>query len=108
MSALLELIRETPPDDLKKVAKELQPYLEIKKPSLPLPETIGTKEFQKMVPGHKAKEWLRTFIYPRADATFVLSYNRGKGHPDKLLKEAAIKWLNEHSKEIDWDEPLPK
>lgn len=107
MSALLELFKETPPEDLKEVALKLKPYLEAEKYS-PLPETIGTKEFSQMVPHHKSKEWLRTYIYPRKDASFVLSYNKGKGHPDVLVKKDAIEWLNKHLGEIDWNKPLPR
>lgn len=104
MSALLELIKEAPPEDRRKAAEMLKPYLKEKAPSAP--EWIGVKEFRLFVPGHKSSTWLRLYLFPYVD--WVVNPNPGRGGKTLIDKVKALKWLDQHSKDINWHKPLPK
>lgn len=104
MSALLELIKETPPEDRRAVAKLLQPY--IKQPPELKPIWIGMKEFRSLLPVPKSPTWLRTYLFPKVN--WVVNPTPGRGGITKINKQAAIDWLTRHSSEIDWGKPLPK
>lgn len=104
MSALLELIKEAPPEDRKKAAELLKPYLKEKAPLAP--EWIGVKEFRQFIPGPKSPTWLQTYLFPHVDWAVKTSPSRG----GKILidKNKALAWLDQHGKDVDWSEPLPK
>lgn len=106
MSALLELIKEAPPEDREAAAKLLKPYLDIKLPPEPEPTWIGMKEFRSLLPVPKSPTWLRTYLFPRVD--WVVNPTPGPGGITKIDKQAAIDWLTWHGSEIDWSKPLPK
>lgn len=104
MSALLELIKEAPPEDRKKAAELLQPYLNEKAPSVP--EWIKVDDFREFIPGHKSPTWLRLYLFPYVD--WVVNPNPGRGGKTLIDKAKALAWLDQHSKDVDWHKPLPK
>lgn len=104
MSALLELIKEAPPEDRKKAAELLKPYLKEEAPSVP--EWIGVEEFRQFVPGNKAPQWLQTYLFPHVD--WVVNPNPGRGRKTLIDKAKALAWLDQYGKGVDWSKPLPK
>lgn len=105
MSALVELIKETPAEDMKLVAKMLEPYLESNK-EVPQPDQwISVKELRQYIPGHKGLTWLQLYIFPNVD--WVTDPHPGRGRSIKINKRKAFKWLNENSDKVDWNRPLP-
>lgn len=103
MSALLELIKETPPEDLQEVAITLAPYLP-KEEVKPQPDRLlSLKEFQQRLPIKKRLDWLRNDLFQRNPELkrFAFNLNAGKGHPLKI-SEKAVDWINNHVDEIDW------
>lgn len=107
MSALLELVKETPPEDRKVIAEYLKPYL------IPEKEETAEKwlkldEFKNQLPVTKDKQWLTTILLtkPRFKDQ-VINLNRGKGYKVKVSSKV-IDWINDHVNEINWSEPLPR
>lgn len=109
MSALLELVRETPPEDRAEVAKMLKPYLVPEKPKQPqIFQWMSLPEFTKKLPVKKDKEWIRMFILPlKPLENMVINVNAGSGHPTKIDPKA-IDWVFEHQSEINWKKSLPR
>lgn len=106
MSALLELIKEAPPEDRKAAAEMLKPYFgEPAKDKPALPQLISLEEFQKKHKIKKAPDWLRTILLPQMPGVYGL--NCGSGHPIRINDQVASDWLNKHVDEIDWNQPLP-
>lgn len=106
MSALLELIKETPPEDRKQVAEYLRPYLMPKEK--PAEQWVKLEELRQYVPGYKSKEWIKLFIlhnYPETRKWSTEPYP-GKGRTVKVNLPAARKWIQEHAEEIDWNQSL--
>ena len=106
MSALLELIREAPPEDRRAAAKLLQPYMEVETAPEVVPEWIGVKEFRKLLPVPKSPMWLQLYLFPKVD--WVTNPNPGRGRVIKIDKQKAIAWLDAHAKDVDWSKPLPR
>jgi hypothetical protein len=106
MSALLELIKETPPEDRQAVAELLKPYLQAEPVPETAPEWIGMKEFRKLLPVPKSPTWLQVYLFPKVD--WVTNPTPGRGRVIKIDKQKAIAWLDAHAKDVDWNKPLPR
>lgn len=106
-SALLELIKETPPEDRKAVAEYLKPYLVTKEP--PAEKWVNLEELRLYVPGKKAKVWIQLYILDAYPETRKWSTNPhpGTGRAIKVNLPAARKWIEKHADVIDWNKPLP-
>ena len=80
----------------------------------PLPRTAKlTKEIRENLFHGKGTEWIRVFVfdkYPEVDERnggWVLNPRRSAyGRTTTILIKPAIKWLDEHEYEIDWNEKL--
>lgn len=110
MSALLELVKETPPEDRKAVAEYLKPYLLPPQKKEAEEKWVGVEELRPFIPGNKSKEWIKMFIlyaYPETRKWSTYPYP-GKGHPVKINLPVAKKWLSEHIDEIDLNQSLPR
>lgn len=110
MSALLELIKETSPEDRKAVAEYLKPYILPPKKEEVKEKWVSIEEFRQFVPGRKSKEWIKMFIlhaYPETRKWSTDPYP-GTGHPVKINLPVAKKWLSEHIDEIDLNQQLSK
>lgn len=106
MGALLELIKEAPPEDRKAAVEMLKPYFDEPAKDKPaLPQLISLEEFQKKHKIKKAPNWLRTILLPQMPGVYGL--NCGSGHHIRINDQEASDWLNEHVDEIDWNQPLP-
>lgn len=109
MSALLELIKETPPEDRKAVAEYLKPYLLPPKKEEVKEKWVSIEEFRQFVPGRKSKEWIKMFIlhaYPETRKWSTEPYP-GKGRTVKVNLPVARKWIEEHIDVIDWNKTIP-
>ena len=109
MSALLELIKETPTEDLKAVADYLKPYLLHPKKEEVKEKWVSIEEFRQFVPGRKSKEWIKMFIlhaYPETRKWSTEPYP-GKGRTVKVNLPVARKWIEEHIDVIDWNKTIP-
>ena len=106
MSALLELIKEAPPEDRQAAAELLKPYLQAEPVPEVIPEWIGMKEFRKLLPVRKSLTWLQLYLFPKVD--WVTNPNPGRGRVIKIDKQKAIAWLDIHAKDVDWNKPLPR
>lgn len=108
-SALLELIKETPPEDRKRVAEYLKPYLVPEKEEEPEENWVTIDELRQYVPGNKSKEWIKLFIlhdYPETREWSTEPFP-GKGRTVKVNLPEARKWIQKHNLEIDWNQSLP-
>ena len=105
MGALLELIKEAPPEDRKAAAEMLKPYFDEPQAKPAIPTLISLDEFQKKHKIKKAPDWLRTILLPQMPGVYGL--NCGSGHPIRINDQVASDWLNKHVDEIDWNQPLP-
>lgn len=106
MSALLELIKEAPPEDRKAAADLLKPYfneLQAKQPVTPM--LIGLEEFRVKYAHRKSPAWCRLYLLPQMPGVYGL--NAGKGHPIRIDEDKSTRWLAHHEDEIDWTKPLP-
>lgn len=82
----------------------------------PLPRTAKlTKQVRQDYFHGKSAEWIRTFIfdaYPEtneANGGWALNPRATEhGRTTTILIKPAIKWLNDHEYQIDWNEQLPK
>lgn len=80
----------------------------------PLPRTAKlTKEIRENLFHGKGTEWIRVFVfdkYPEVDERnggWVLNPRRSAyGSTTTILVKPAIKWLDEHEYEIDWNAKL--
>lgn len=109
MSALLELVRETPPEDRAEVAKMLKPYLVPEKPKQPqVIHWMSLDKFTKKLPIKRDKEWVRMFILPlKPLENMVINISAGRGRPTRVNPEV-VDWVVEHQSEIDWNQSLPR
>ena len=95
------------------VTKQVDEFLQKNKP---LPRTAKlTKEIRENLFHGKGVEWIRLFIfdeYPEVDEKYggwVLNPRRTPGgKTTTILVKPAIKWLDEHEYEIDWNAKLPR
>ena len=107
MSALLELIKEAPPEDLESAAKLLKPYLVIKQEQPATDHLLGTKEFKKKLEQRfgirKRLDWIRNDMFVQCPELkqFAYSRNAGSGHYCKI-DEKALDWIADHKHDIDW------
>lgn len=93
--------------------EEVQSFLQKNKP---LPRTAKlTKEIRENLFHSKGVEWIRVFIfdkYPEVDEKhggWALNPRRTPGgKTTTILVKPAIKWLDEHEYEIDWNAKLPR
>lgn len=93
--------------------EEVQKFLQKNKP---LPRTAKlTKEIRENLFHSKGVEWIRVFIfdkYPEVDEKhggWALNPRRTPGgKTTTILVKPAIKWLDEHEYEIDWNAKLPR
>ncbi len=107
MSALLELIREAPPEDRKAAAKMLKPYLTTD--NQPDDEWVPLEKLRSLTPGPKSKNWLQYNLldaYPETRA-WSTDPHPGKGRAVKVNLPKAKKWLADHYESIDWNQPEP-
>lgn len=82
----------------------------------PLPRTSKlTKEVRDDLFHGKSAEWIRLFIfdaYPETNEVnggWVLNPRKSKGgKTTTILVKQAIKWLDEHEYEIDWNARVPR
>lgn len=82
----------------------------------PLPRTSKlTKEVRDDLFHGKSAEWIRLFIfdaYPEtneANGGWVLNPRKtATGKTTTMLVKPAIKWLDEHEYEIDWNARVPR
>ena len=112
----MELVNSQAIANLVKQEVKIQ-FQELMKKESVEPRTIGMKEFCHDFCHGKGEEWVRLFIFdefPEPDIKnggWVLNPRRIPG-PGKqktsILVEPARKWLDEHEREIDWNEPIPK
>ena len=110
MSALLELIKETPPEDRKAVAEYLKPYLVTEKKE-PVEHWVNLEELRRYVPGKKSKAWIQLYIlkaYHSETRKWSTNPHPGKGRSIKVNLPVARKWIEEHIDVIDWNRPLPQ
>lgn len=103
MSALLELVKESSPEERKAVAEFLRPYLRPVETKPKVERLLSMEEFQKHLPVNKRKDWLRNDLFQRNPELkqFAFNLNAGKGRPLKINAKA-IDWINDHLDEIDW------
>lgn len=106
MSALLELIREAPPEDRKVAAEMLMPYLP-KKAEPELPETLSTGEFQQELKRKfgivKRLDWIRNDLFAQCPALKDYAYGLGGGYGSSIrIDKKAIDWIDKHFQLIDW------
>lgn len=108
-SALLELIKEAPPEDRKAVAEYLKPYLITEKKKPVVEHWVNIEELRPYTPGKKAKAWIQLYILDAYPKTRKWSTNPhpGKGRSIKVNLPVARKWIEEHVDVIDWNKPLP-
>ena len=107
MSALLELIKETPPEDRKEIGKILKPYLVTD--DQPADEWVPLEKLRSLTPGPKSKNWLQYNLldaYPETRA-WSTDPHPGKGRAVKVNLPKAKKWLADHYESIDWNQPEP-
>lgn len=106
MSALLELIREAPPEDKEEIAKQLKPYLFKKEKPQPT-KLLNVKTFHQELYRRfgilKRHDWIRNDMFAQCPELKKYAYglNTGKGHPVRI-DEKALDWIGEHRREIDW------
>lgn len=106
MSALLELIKEAPPEDRKAAAELLKPYFgesQAKRPAVPT--LINLEQFRHKYGHDKSPTWLKLYLLPKMPGVYGL--NAGKGHPVRIDEERATRWLAQYEDELDWTKPLP-
>lgn len=112
MSAFLEMIKEAPPEDRKKAIEILlKDYQVVKKPIEPVKPSkwVSLKEFKKMLPVNKDKEWVRMFLLKRPEfAEWVINPNGGSGRSTRVNATKAKAWVDAHATNIDWNQRLPK
>ena len=106
MSALLELIKEAPPEDRKAAAEMLKPYFDEPQAKPAIPTLISLEQFRHQYGHSKSPTWLKLYLLPKMPGVYGL--NAGKGHPVKIDVEKATRWLVQHEEGIDWDRPLPR
>ena len=108
MSALLELIKEAPPEDRREMAEYLKPYLVTEKKPV-VEHWVNIKELRPYTPGKKAKAWIQLYILDAYPETRKWSTNPhpGKGRAIKVNLPVARKWIEGHIDVIDWDKQLP-
>lgn len=105
MSALLELIKEAPPEDRKAAAEMLKPYLTFEKEELE-EDWEPLDELRSSTPGPKSKSWIQTFIlnaYPET-REWSTDPNPGKGRAVWINLPVAKKWIHDHTAEINWNQ----
>lgn len=106
MSALLELIKETPPEDLKEIALELKPYMHIEV-NRPDPDQLLTvpqfKQELSKLGIVKRLDWIRNDMFVQLPELkdYVFNRNAGPGHHMKISRKA-IDVIKQHRDEIDW------
>ncbi|WP_322192034.1 hypothetical protein [Limosilactobacillus fermentum] len=105
MSALLELIREAPPEDRKAAAEMLRPYLVTEAPKKQSVRYVSLPQFKKEHNIKKRLDWCRLFLLPKMPGAYGL--NQGKGHHITIDSHKASEWLDKHGDEIDWNQPMP-
>lgn len=105
MSALLELIKEAPPEDRKVAAEMLRPYLVVKAPKKQSVRYVSLPQFKKEHDIKKRLDWCRLFLLPKMPGVYGL--NQGKGHHITIDSHKASEWLGQHGDEIDWNQPMP-
>lgn len=107
MSAFLELIKETPPEDMKEAAEIFCRYLQKEQKEAKPPKLLSLAEFQKELKEkigiEKRKDWLRNNLFAQCPALkdYAFGLNAGRGHRLKIDEEA-ITWISKHKQLIDW------
>lgn len=95
------------------VHQQIDEFLQKNKP---LPRTAKlTKEIRENLFHGKSAEWIRLFIfdmYPETNEInggWVLNPRKTvAGKTTTILVKSAIKWLDEHEYEIDWNAKIPR
>ena len=103
MSALLELIKEAPPEDRQAVAEFLKPYLQPIEIKPKVEHLLTVKEFQEQLPVRKRADWIRNDLFCQNPELkqFAFNLNAGKGHKLKISPKA-LDWVADHADEINW------
>lgn len=109
MSALLELIKEATPEDRRKIAEYLKPYLVTEKKPV-VEHWVNIEKLRPYTPGKKSKAWIQLYVLDAYPKTRKWSTNPhpGKGRAIKVNLPVARKWIEEHIDVIDWNRPLPQ
>lgn len=98
---------------IEQVSQQVDDFLQKHKP---LPRTSKlTKETRDDLFHGKSAEWIRLFIfdaYPEtneANGGWVLNPRKtATGKTTTILVKPAIKWLDEHEYEINWNSRIPR
>lgn len=106
MSALLELFKETPPEDLKKIALELKNYMYIEDNQPDPDRLLSIPQFKKELHKlgvDKRLDWIRNDLFVQLPElkNYAFGRNEGPGHHMKI-SHRAIDVIKQHRDEIDW------
>lgn len=104
MGALLELVKDSSPEDRQAVAEFLKPYLQPINTKPKVEHLLNVEEFQKRLPVQKRKDWIRNDLFQRNPELkrFAFNLNAGKGHRLKISPKA-LDWVADHSDQINWE-----
>lgn len=103
MGALLELVKDSSPEDRQAVAEFLKPYLQPVEIKPKVEHLLNVEEFQQQLPVNKRKDWIRNDLFQRNPELkrFAFNLNAGKGHRLKISPKA-LDWIADNANEIDW------
>ena len=103
MGVLLELVKDSSPEDRQAVAEFLKPYLQPVEIKPKVEHLLTVKEFQQQLPVRKRADWIRNDLFYQNPELkqFTFNLNAGKRHKLKISPKA-IDWINNHLDEIDW------
>ena len=103
MGALLELVKDSSPEDRQAVAEFLKPYLQPVEIKPKVEHLLNVEEFQKRLPVQKRKDWIRNDLFYQNPELkqFAFNLNAGKGHKLKISPKA-LDWIVDHADEINW------
>lgn len=103
MSILLEILKSATPEERQAAVELLKPYLMVKEEKSQPVQMMNTKEFKKSLPIPKSEAWIRDILPQRAPILNQWIYGRHLGRGSVVRYDpAAVKWIKEHLKEIDW------
>lgn len=100
------------PEERVAIAKDVLELIkndyEIKPKAVEKAGWVGLKDFTKMLPVLKSKEWVRNFILTLPEfEKWAVNVNPGKGRATMVDADHGVEWVEQHVDEIDWKEKLP-
>lgn len=103
MGALLELVKDSSPEDRQAVAEFLKPYLQPVEIKSKVEHLLNVEEFQEQLPVRKRADWIRNDLFCQNPELkrFAFNLNAGKGRPLKISPKA-LDWIADHADEINW------